>query len=105
MDARYAKSDPIAAIRRDTGDLRSASDILALISKTEAEISRIKSDMISTQDLGLDQNGISQPSTDVGATESANLSGNWLSRQLSHGKRNSMSDMNKVEHYIRILII
>lgn len=91
LEARYAKSDPQAAIRRNTGDLRSVGDVLALISKTEHEIKRVKSEIASSHEH-LDN--VASPTMDAGASGSAILSASWLTRQYSQGK--SMSDMNKV---------
>lgn len=71
--------------------MRSAADILALISKTESEISRVKSEMASSQEH-IDK--VSSPTMDASASGSAILTASWLTRQYSQGK--SMSDMNKV---------
>ena len=91
LDARYAKSDPQAAIRRNTGDQRSSADILALITKTESEIKRVKSEMASSHEH-LEK--VDTPITDTGASGAAILSASWMTRQYSQGR--SMSDMSKV---------
>jgi hypothetical protein len=71
--------------------MRSVSDVLALISKTESEIRRVKSEMASNHEH-LDK--VSSPSMDASVSGSAILSASWMTRQYSQGK--SMSDMNKV---------
>lgn len=91
LDARTAKSDPQAALRRTTGDPRTLTDVLGLISKTEYEIKRVKFDITQSQE---------EVNTEpVGFAGNALLSLNWIAQQFTQTK--SVSDLNKViAHYL-----
>ena len=84
LNSDYVKSDPVAALRRKTGDPRSLADLVMMISNTEREIERVNFE-IGKQN-GEDASEAKSPSLLEGIV--------GLARQFS--QRKSLTDLNMV---------